>query len=136
MHGYTYAGHPLACAAAIANLDIVVRENLSSNSAAQGSYLLQRLKAFEERFPAVGEVRGKGLLACIELVKDKKSRESVSPSGGYATALTDAAKEQGLLLRTIGGNKLLLAPPLVIQHDEIDKMVNALEAAFEMVKPG
>ncbi|MDP3530251.1 aminotransferase class III-fold pyridoxal phosphate-dependent enzyme [Methylicorpusculum sp.] len=135
MHGYTYAGHPLACAAALANLNIVIKEDLAENSAVQGKYLLEKLKPFEERFSAVGEVRGKGLLACIELVKDKKSREAVSPAGGYATALSEAAKDEGLLLRTIDGNKLLLAPPLVIQREEIDILVSALDTAFEKVKP-
>ncbi|OXH81024.1 hypothetical protein CA830_42005, partial [Burkholderia multivorans] len=60
MHGYTYAGHPVACAAALASLDIVVNEDLPANAAKQGAYLLEALQPFVQRFAAVGEVRGKG----------------------------------------------------------------------------
>ena len=71
MHGYTYSGHPVACAAAIANLRIVEQENLPARAAEMGDYLLARLLPLAERYPAVGEVRGKGLMLALDLVRTR-----------------------------------------------------------------
>ncbi|WP_293764710.1 aspartate aminotransferase family protein [uncultured Aquitalea sp.] len=130
MHGYTYAGHPVACAAAIANLKIVRDENLPANAAAQGEYLLSRLKPFAERYASVGEVRGKGLMVALDLVVDKATREPVDPMGGYANKVADIAREHGVLVRPVG-TKIILSPPLVIRQAEIDVIVDALAAGFD-----
>jgi putrescine---pyruvate transaminase len=129
MHGYTYSGHPVACAAGLANLRIIVEENLTDKADTQGKYLMHRLKPFEEKFAVVGEVRGKGLLIGIDLVKDKKTREPIDTTGVYAMALAEAALKEGVLIKALG-NRLGIAPPLVIQQEQLDNLIDVLETAF------
>jgi adenosylmethionine-8-amino-7-oxononanoate aminotransferase len=129
MHGYTYTGHPLGCAAALACLDIVEDENLPARAAHAGARLLEGLKPLEESAAAVGNVRGKGLMIAIDLVADKKTREPVNPEEGLAYRLADAARERGAIVRPVG-TKLILSPPLVISDEEVDVIVAALRGAF------
>ncbi|MEX1146834.1 MAG: aminotransferase class III-fold pyridoxal phosphate-dependent enzyme [Sphingomonadales bacterium] len=129
MHGYTYSGHPVACAAALACLDIVETEDLPANAVRQGKRLLDGLKPFAERFPHVGEVRGKGLMVAIDLVTDKRTREPVNPADGYAYRVAELVREHGVIVRPVG-TKLILSPPLVIDHEAIDHTVSALEQGF------
>ncbi|MDA8484054.1 aspartate aminotransferase family protein [Pseudomonas resinovorans] len=130
MHGYTYSGHPVACAAALANLDIVEKENLPANAAKQGDYLLKSLASFPERFAAVGEVRGKGLMVALDLVTDKATREPIDPMGGYANRVAEIARANGVMVRPVG-TKIILSPPLVIEQEQIDTIVNALAIGFQ-----
>jgi adenosylmethionine-8-amino-7-oxononanoate aminotransferase len=129
MHGYTYAGHPVACAAAIASLKIVRDEDLPGNAALQGEHLMQALSPFTKRFAAVGDVRGKGLMIALDLVKDKKTREPIDPMGGYASRVAAIARAHGALVRPVG-TKIILSPPLVIQVPQVDALVAALDAGF------
>lgn len=133
MHGYTYAGHPVACAAAIASLKIVTEENLPANAAARGAYLLEQLKPFQQRYRAVGEVRGKGLMIALDLVKDRATRESIDPTDGYANAVAAATRKAGALVRPVG-TKIILSPPLVIGREQVDALVAALDAGFREVE--
>nr|WP_294865233.1 aspartate aminotransferase family protein [uncultured Pseudogulbenkiania sp.] len=126
MHGYTYSGHPVACAAAIANLKIVREENLPANAAAMGEYLLTKLKPFADKFAAVGEVRGKGLMIALDLVVDKITREPVNPMDGYANKVAEIAREAGVLVRPVG-TKIILSPPLVLERQHADAIATALE---------
>ena len=130
MHGYTYAGHPVACAAAIANLKIVREENLPAKAAEQGEYLLNKLKPFADKYAAVGEVRGKGLMIALDLVQDKQTREPIDPMSGYANKVAEIARENGVLVRPVG-TKIILSPPLVIGKTECDALVSALAAGFD-----
>jgi putrescine aminotransferase len=129
MHGYTYAGHPVACAAAIASLKIVREENLPANAASVGSYLLEQLKPFETLYPAVGEVRGKGLMIALDLVKDRQTREPIDPERGYANAVAAAARSAGALVRPVG-TKIIISPPLVLERQHADALVAALHSGF------
>jgi len=130
MHGYTYSAHPVACAAAIATLDIVINEDLPSNAIEQGAYLNKQLASFTDRFNIVGDVRGKGLMTGIEVVNDKKTKEPLDPERGQR--LAEIARAEGVKIR-ISGNMIILSPPLVIQRPEIDKIINALDIAFSEV---
>lgn len=132
MHGYTYAGHPVGCAAALASLDIVVGEDLPGNAGKQGTHLLEALQPFVDRFESIGEVRGKGLMLAIDLVNDKATREPISPMSGYAYSVAEAARRHGAIVRPVG-TKIILSPPLVIQRSEVDQIVSALDAAFKEV---
>lgn len=132
MHGYTYAGHPVACAAGIAALNIVEREHLPENALAQGEYLLHLLKPLEDRYASVGEVRGKGLMTAIDLVADKKTRKPVDPLGGLASQLAAVAREEGVLVRA-AGNKIIISPPLIVQSEHCEKLSDALNVAFKRV---
>jgi adenosylmethionine-8-amino-7-oxononanoate aminotransferase len=129
MHGYTYTGHPLACAAANANLEIVEAENLPARSLEIGDYLLQRLGEFT-RYPHVGDVRGKGLMAAIELVADGETKEMLALPAPYVQALVATARSEGAIVR-VQGNRLILSPPLVFSNADIDETVRVLHAAFQ-----
>lgn len=129
MHGYTYAGHPVGCAAALASLDIVLNEDLPANAAKQGAHLIESLQPFVQSYAAVGEVRGKGLMVAIDLVSSKETREPISPQTGYASSVAEAARRHGVLVRPVG-TKIMISPPLVIQRADIDHIVTALDAAF------
>ena len=128
MHGYTYSGHPLACAAANANLDIVVSEDLPANAAVVGDYMLERLRQFD-RYPMVGDIRGKGLMAALELVKDRNTRQPLMLAEPAAQKLVQVAREEGAIVR-IQGNRLILSPPLVFTRAHVDAMVQILHTAF------
>jgi adenosylmethionine-8-amino-7-oxononanoate aminotransferase len=132
MHGYTYAGHPVACAAGIASLGIVESENLPDNARVQGEYLLKLLKPMEEKFPSVGEVRGKGLMIALDLVADKKTRVPIDPQSGFANSLAAAVREAGALVRPVG-TKIILSPPLVIRKEHCDQLSSALYTGFAKV---
>ncbi|MFM2279360.1 MAG: hypothetical protein RLZZ444_1591 [Pseudomonadota bacterium] len=130
MHGYTSTGHPLGCAAALAVLDIVEREDLPANAALQGARLIEGLRGLSSSSSIVGEVRGKGLMVGIDLVGDKQTRQPLDPSTGIADRIAAYAREQGVIVRPAGAT-MILSPPLVIQQPEIDKIVDALTFAFE-----
>ena len=129
MHGYTYSGHPVACAAALANLDIVEKEDLPANAKAVGAYCLEELQPFVERYPSVGEVRGKGLMMAIDLVTDKKTRQSIDPASGFSKRLADVAEREGVIVRAVGP-KIIISPPLVFSREHVDELVAALHVAF------
>ena len=132
MHGYTNSGHPLSCAAGIASLKIVTGENLPANAAKQGAHLLDALRPFVDRYRAVGDVRGKGLLVEIDLVSDKKTRTPIDLMSSYAIAVCDVARQHGALLRPMGP-MIAAAPPLVVEKPQLDTIVSALAAGFEQV---
>lgn len=132
MQGYTYGGHPLGCAAALSVLDIVEKEELPNNAAKMGLYLLEGLKDFESTYKSVGEVRGKGLMLAIDLVADKATRQPILPDSDLAWRITETCREAGATVRP-AGPRLIIAPPLTIDKDGCDLLINALRTAFEKV---
>jgi adenosylmethionine-8-amino-7-oxononanoate aminotransferase len=131
LHGYTYSGHPVAAAAALACLDIVVKEDLPSNAATVGQYMLEGLEEFRD-FQHVGDVRGKALMAAIELVEDKKSKRPLGPTSKFGLEVAAAARQNGALVRAVG-SLLIFSPPLVSTKADIDILLNALRVAFRKV---
>ncbi|MGD9945999.1 MAG: aminotransferase class III-fold pyridoxal phosphate-dependent enzyme [Burkholderiaceae bacterium] len=132
MHGYTYSGHALACAAANANLAIVEREDLPACALETGRYLLERLQELM-RYPHVGDVRGKGLMTAVELVVDRQSKEMLMAYSPYAQALMAAAREEGAIIR-VQGNRLILSPPLIFTRDHVDEALHVLHRAFAVAE--
>ena len=128
MHGYTYSGHALACAAANANLQIVEAEDLPANAARVGARFNQRLGELM-RYPHVGEVRGMGLMSAVELVTDRASRSPLMLGTPYAQALVATARHEGAIMR-ISANRLILSPPLVFTPAHVDEAMAILHAAF------
>jgi putrescine aminotransferase len=128
MHGYTYSGHPLACAAAVANLKIVVGENLPGNAAEVGSYFLERLEEVKQ-YDSVGDVRGIGLMAAIEFVNDRQTKEPIPAFDPYLMAIQKKCMEQGVWVR-IQGNKMIFSPPLVFEKIHVDKTIEAVHTAL------
>lgn len=126
MHGYTYSGHAMACAVALANLNIIEGERLAERSRDLGPRLLAGLEKMLE-FPFVGEVRGIGLLCGVEIVTDKASKQADMALAGKISKL---CLERGLRTRMVGST-LAFSPPLVISEDEIDWIVSTLGAVMD-----
>jgi len=133
--GLTYAGHPLACASAVASIEAFREEGVVENAAEVGSYLGERLRALAETHPAIGEVRGLGCFWGVELVKNRDTREMLVPynaSGEAAapvTRLSKAALERGLYLMT-HWNVIMVVPPLTITREEVDEGIASLDEAL------
>lgn len=126
-HGYTYSGHPVGCAAALKTLEIYERDNLYANAAEMGGYLQSRLGELRDH-EAVGEVRGVGLIAAVELVEDKTSR---APALALAKRVTGLCQENGLIVRNVAGNALALCPPLIITRDQVDEIIDKLKRSID-----
>lgn len=122
-HLHTYSNHPVACAVALRNLQILKDENLIDRSFEMGVYFLEKLKTLGHH-SIVGEVRGKGLWAGIDFTLDKEKRTPFPPH--RVVRITDRAKKKGLIIKTMG-QALEFAPALIIQKEEIDKAVQILD---------
>jgi adenosylmethionine-8-amino-7-oxononanoate aminotransferase len=122
-HLHTYGNHPVSCAAALKNIEILKKENLIENSYQMGIYFLERLKTLEHH-PIVGEVRGTGLWTAIDLTTNKKKR--LLFPGDRMNRIIDRAKGKGLIIKTMG-HALEFAPPLIIQKEEVDEAVKILD---------
>ena len=123
-HGYTYSGHPVACAVALKTLEIYERDNIFQQAADTGEYLHRRLRAFENH-PLVGEVRGSGLLAAIELVANKSSGKAFD-DGSVGNFLQKHCQDNGLIVRVVAGSSIALCPPLIITADQVDEIIDKL----------
>jgi 4-aminobutyrate aminotransferase len=125
-HGNTFGGNPLCCAAALATLDLVERE-YAANAATVGEYFIGRLKDLQKRFPAIGEVRGKGLMIGMELITDPASR---APARKLCEAVLTRAYHHGLLLLSCGQSTVRFIPPLMINRGHVDEALALLEPAL------
>lgn len=131
-HGFTYSGHPVACAVALANLDVMQKEKLVEKAGgATGAYFQKKLAELSDH-PIVGETRGVGLLGAIELVKNKKTRERFDPAleVGYRCRLHCFAN--GLVMRAIG-DTMVLSPPLVITENEMDELFGLARLCIDLI---
>ncbi len=130
-HGFTYSGHPVACAVALANIDLMEREKLVERTRDDvGPYLQEQLRAAFESHPIVGEVRGVGLIAAIELVADKATRRRFPDYGEVGTHCRNHCFNNDLVMRAVR-DAMVLAPPLVITREEIDELVRRARIAID-----
>ena len=127
-HGYTYAGHPVACAVALKNIEIIEREDLCGNAARVGDYLEKRLSELRS-LPIVGDVRGRRLMMCVEYVKDKATREKLPDSCNISKRISNECETKGLLVRPLG-HLDVLSPPLIMTMAEVDFVVDTLRGAI------
>lgn len=134
MHAYTYSGHPTCCAVALENIAILEREGLVARSEASGAQLLARLHELES-LPNVGHVRGLGLMAAVEVVADKATRQLYPPEAGLSQRLTQALLERGLCTR-VAMDCICLAPPLMIEQPLLDRMVDIVADTIPAVVAG
>ncbi len=129
-HLSTFGGNPVSCAAGLANLDMMLRNDLPGEAAQKGEYALARLHALAEQFPAIGEVRGLGLMLGIELVSDREQR---TPDASLARDVRRYCREHGVLVGVGGseGNVVRIQPPLVISTADLDEALDVIGAGIE-----
>lgn len=135
-HGFTYSGHPVGAAIALEALRIYQEDHILDHVHAIGPRLQEGLRRFRDH-PLVGEVRGVGLIAAVEVVRDKASREPFEPELGVGPFLAARAQAHGLLVRAMG-DAVAFAPPLIIDEEEIDELLErfgqALDDTLAMVR--
>ena len=133
LHGYTYAGNPLACAAGLAVIEEIERQGLVENAERMGARLMERLEALRQRYPIVGDVRGKGLLTAFEFVADRQSMNPLPPGRAAFQRFVELAYGRGLIVysrRTRGGyagDHVIVAPPLIVTEAQIDEIAALLD---------
>jgi adenosylmethionine-8-amino-7-oxononanoate aminotransferase len=139
-HGFTYAGNPMACAVGLEVFKIITEEKLPDNAAETGRVLKAGLEDLAGRHPLIGQVRGRGLLLAIELVKDARTREPFPAELNAGQRLTDIAYEEGLIIyprRTIqglAGDHVLVAPALILTLAQVDEIITRLERALKRLE--
>jgi 4-aminobutyrate aminotransferase/(S)-3-amino-2-methylpropionate transaminase len=133
-HLTTFGGNPVSCAASLANIQFIEREDIVNKTREKGNLLKEKLESLNKRYPLIGEVRGLGLMIGIELVKDKEK----TPAVDEAKAIKNICTENGLLpgLGGLYGNVLRIQPPLVITDDQLDEALTILAKAFKEVSHG
>lgn len=123
-HGYTYSGHPVACAVSLKTLEIYQRDNMFAHAAKTGAYMQKRLGEFRNH-PLVGEVRGKGMIAAVELVANKKTGLAFT-NGLVGNFAMQACQNNGLICRAVAGSSLAFCPPLIVTEAQIDEMIEKI----------
>jgi len=128
-HGFTYSGHPVSCAVALANLDILERENLTARAETMGILLREKLHTALGDHPIVGEIRGVGLVGAIELTADKRTRRFFEKRGRVGAICRDFCFANNLVMRAVR-DTMVYSPPLTISESEINMLVERLTAAI------
>ncbi len=134
MHAYTYSGHPTCCAVALRNIQIIEEEELVERAAVTGQRFLEQLRTLEAH-PSVGDVRGLGMIAAVELVANKETKQLFPPEAKLMQRLGDALLSHGLHTRLVA-DTICLAPPLVTTDEQIDRIVAIVAHAIEAVTDG
>ncbi|MEM0953580.1 MAG: aspartate aminotransferase family protein [Pseudomonadota bacterium] len=129
-HGYTYSGHPAACAAALATLDILESEDIVRTVREEKAPHLQSRWAQLSEHPLVGEARGVGFVAALELVADKSSRERFDADGSAGALCRTLSVESGLVMRAVG-DTMIIAPPLTMSLEQIDLLIERAVVALD-----
>jgi len=129
-HGFTYSGHPVACAVANKAIEIYQRTDIVGHVRRVAPVFQTRLAALADH-PLVGEARGVGLIGGLELVRDKRIKESFEPARGVGPKVVAFAQDEGLICRAVGGDTVALCPPLVIDGAEINAMFDSLGRALD-----
>lgn len=136
IHGFTYAGNPLACAAGVAVLEQIAKRDLVGNAERMGVALQTRLKGLMQRYALIGDVRGKGLLTAFELVADRQTMAPLDPALNAHARLVDIAYDNGLIIysrRTRGGTSgdhFLVCPPLIMTETQLDEITDLLDRSL------
>ncbi|MCB1332185.1 MAG: aspartate aminotransferase family protein [Roseivivax sp.] len=138
IHGFTYAGNPLACAAGCAVLDQIEENDLVGNAERMGEKLAERLHGLMQRYPLIGDVRGKGLLQAFELMADRATKAPLPKHLNAHSRLVDIAYDNGLIIysrRTRGGTSgdhFLVCPPMIVTEDQLDDLTERLDRSLAL----
>jgi putrescine aminotransferase len=129
-HGYTYSGHPVACAVGLANIRLIQREGLVERVRDDlGPYLAQHFKALSEH-PLVGEAQTCGLMGALQIVRDKATNTPFAPALEVGMLCRSHCFANGLIMRAVG-DRMIIAPPLVITRAQVDEMVGLIRLCFD-----
>ncbi len=131
MHGFTYSGHPVGCAIALGNIAIIERERLLENATRIGRILLDALHTSLDDHPLVGDVRGRGLMAGVELVSDRAARTKFPVDQAIGRRVVREAVQRGVLFRPLPGDVIAMSPPLILTDAQAVQMVEALRGALD-----
>jgi 4-aminobutyrate aminotransferase len=129
-HGNTYGGNPIACAAALATIELIEDEYMQ-NATEVGQYTIDALEEIQARHPSMGDVRGLGLMIGVEFVKDRKTKE---PAADLTESIVNHAFERGLLTLSCGKSVIRIAPPLSISKSEVDEGLEIFEQAVTLAE--
>jgi L-2,4-diaminobutyrate transaminase len=133
-HGYTYSSHPLAAACALANLDLIERDELIARARERGASLNAKLRAAFDGHPLVGEVRGLGLIASVEFVAQRAPTRLFEPLGHVSARVDAACLDRGIITRALpDSDTISFCPPFVITETEIDEIVDVAREAADVV---
>ncbi len=132
MHAFTYSSHPVGCAVALRNLRIIEEEGFPQQAAEKGEYLLRCLEQALGDHPHVGEVRGKGLMCAVELVKDRLTKEEFPVTDKIGARVHAETQNRGVFSR-LRGDVYCLAPPIVTTRDQLDRIADVLKESVEAV---
>ncbi len=127
-HGFTYSGHPVACAVGLKTLEIYERDKLFEHAAALAPQFQERLSRYRDH-PLVGEVRGTGLIGAVELVADKKTGRAFEPAGKVGAEVLNHCHANGLICRAIG-DVMAFCPPLIITSTQVDELFDKFDRAM------
>ena len=130
-HGFTYSGHPVPAAVAIETLKIYDEMNMGAHVGAVGPHLQNELRRRFAGHPLVGEIRGAGLIAAVELVADKASHKNFDPGAKVGARVMKLCEQNGVILRAVANDSLCFSPPLVITNEEIDDMLDRVGASLD-----
>jgi 4-aminobutyrate aminotransferase len=129
-HASTFGGNPVACAAALKTIELL-EKGLLENAASMGKYLIGKLKLLQKKHPCIGDVRGRGLMAGIEIVKDRKTRE---PDPGLREKIVDMAFYKGLLILGCGPNSIRFSPALIVEKQHVDCCLSIIDGILTQLK--
>jgi len=129
-HANTFGGNPVACAAALQVIDVITQERLMENATRQGTYLMKRLREFQQKYPIIGDVRGKGLMVGAEIVKNPKTKE---PAPKEVESMMNWCFKHGLAIITAGKSAMRFAPALTITQELIDAGLDVFEGSVKQV---
>ena len=128
-HGYTYSGHPVSCAAAIKNIEIMEREQLCDHVKDMGAYFEEQVKSLGD-LPIVGDVRGRKFMMCIENVANKETKELINPDAAVGNRIAEHCQARGLIVRPLA-HMNVLSPPLTLTKENVDFLVATLRESIE-----
>jgi putrescine---pyruvate transaminase len=131
-NGFTYSAHPVACAAGLAALDILEREDICGHVRQWGPYFHEELNKLSD-LELVGDVRGSHFMVCVECVSDRKAKTPCPSDWNVAKRVFERCRERGLMIRPMG-NLIVLSPPLTITKAQIDAAIAALRGAIQDVQ--
>jgi L-2,4-diaminobutyrate transaminase len=136
-HGYTYTAHPVAAAAAMANLDIIEGEGLVENARAVGAQFQRRMREAFADHPLVGHMRGEGLIMGIEMVADKASKRAFDPKHKVAARVVQCGLAEGLITRNLpSGDIIAFSPPLTVTADDVELIAGRFAATLDKAAAG